>query len=72
MWLIWETVELHTGFCWGDLMEGDSLEDLDVHRRIILKSIFKKLEGVMDLIDLAQYRNRWRTVVNAVMNLRVS
>jgi len=53
-------------------MEGDSLEDLDVHRRIILKSIFKKLEGVMDLIDLAQYRNRWRTVVNAVMNLRVS
>ena len=27
--------------------------------------------GVMDWIDLAQDRDRWRTLVNAVMNLRV-
>jgi hypothetical protein len=27
--------------------------------------------GGMDWIDLAQNRNRWRVVVNAVMNLRV-
>jgi len=25
----------------------------------------------MDLIDQARYRNRWRAVVNAAMNLRV-
>ena len=30
------------------------------------------MEGVMDWIDLAQDRDRWRTHMNAVMNLRVS
>jgi hypothetical protein len=27
--------------------------------------------GSMDWIDLAQYRDQWRTFVNMVMNLRV-
>jgi hypothetical protein len=27
--------------------------------------------GGMDWIGLAQYRDRWRTIVNAAMNLRV-
>ena len=26
--------------------------------------------GGMDWIDLAQYRERWRALVNAVMNIR--
>jgi len=40
-----------------------------VDGRIKLKWIFRKW-GV-DWIDLAQDRNRWRTVVNAIMNLRI-
>jgi hypothetical protein len=47
------------------------LEDLVVDVRIMLKLIFKKWDGGMNWIDLAQDRNRWRALVNAVINLRV-
>ena len=47
-------------------------EDPGICGRIILKWISKKLDGGMGWIDLAEDRNRWRAVVNAVMNLRVS
>jgi hypothetical protein len=63
--------EVHTGFWWGDLRDGDHLEDPGVDGRIILIWIFKKWDGGMDWIDMAQDRDRWRAVVSAVMNLRV-
>jgi transposase len=62
---------VHKGFGWGHLREGDHLGDPGVDGRRILKLIFKKLDGAMDWIELAEDRDRWWAVVNAVMNLRV-
>ena len=53
---VWGIGEVRTGFWWADLMERGLQE---VRWRI------------MDWIDLAQNRERWRALVNDVMNLRV-
>ena len=58
-----------TGFQWRNLREEDYLEDPDVNRGIILNWIFEKWDEGMDWIYLAQSRERWRAVVNEVMNL---
>ena len=50
----------------------DWLENLGVDEQTVIKCIFKKRDGGMDWIDLAQGRDRWWTVVNAEMNRRVS
>jgi hypothetical protein len=53
---------------WGDFSETEHLEDLGVDGRIILKWIFRKWNESVDWIDLVQNSDRWRAVVNAVMN----
>jgi hypothetical protein len=61
---------MHKGFWWGKVRERGHLKDLDVNGRTILKWSLKR--GMdMDWIDLAQDRDRWRAIVNAVTNLLV-
>jgi len=47
------------------------LEDPGLGGSIILRCIFKKWEGGMDWIDMAQGRKMWPSFINAAMNLRV-
>ena len=54
------------------MIARDTLEVLSVDWRMILKWIFKKSGGVMDRIDLALDRDRWRALLTAVMNFLTS
>jgi len=60
-----------TGLWWRNLKEGYHLKDLDVDGMIILKLYLRNKRGEIDWLDLAQDRDRWQALVNAVMNLRL-
>ena len=62
---------MHTGFKWGNLGEGDHLEDRRVDGRMILKWVFEKCERGVNWIDVVQDRDTRRALVNAVMNFWV-
>jgi hypothetical protein len=62
--------EVCTGFWWENLRERDYWGDPGLDGRKILRRILRKCGGV-DWIELDQDRDRWRALVNAVMNLRV-
>jgi hypothetical protein len=62
---------MYAGFWWGDLTEGNHLEDPGLDGKRTIKWVFKKSDGGMDWIALAQDRDRRRELVNVEMNLRV-
>jgi hypothetical protein len=64
-----ERCEMRTKFLLESLKRRNHSEDPGVCWRIILKWILRD-QGV-DWIYQAQDRDRWRILVNAVMNLRV-
>ena len=59
---------MHIGFWWGNLSKRYQLKYLGVDGWIILKWISKKWDGGM---DLAQDRDRWRALLNAVITLLI-
>jgi hypothetical protein len=71
MWHEWGDERYIQGFRWGNLSEGDHLEDLGVDGKIIKMDLQELGWRGTDWIDLAQDRDSWRAFVNAVMNLRV-
>jgi hypothetical protein len=80
MWRVWR-IEVCTGCWWGSLRERGRWGDEDVDGRIILRWIFRKLKGVVDLqevgggrgdwMELAQDRDRWQALVGTVRDFRV-
>jgi len=72
MLCVWVKEEAYTGFWCGNLRERDHLGESGVDGRIILRWIFRKWDvGGMDWIEVAHDKDRWRAVVNVVMNLWV-
>ena len=63
--------ERYAVFWLENLKEEDHMKDPGVDGTIILKWTIEKWNGGMDWIDMVQDRSRWRTLVNAVMNLQV-
>ena len=62
---------MHTGVPLGDLGERDHLEDLgtDCDIKMDIKHVVR---GGIDRINLDEGRYRWRALVNATTNLRVT
>jgi hypothetical protein len=63
--------EVHTGFWWGDLREGELGRPRHRWEDNIKMDLQEVGWGGMGWIDMAQDRDRWRALVNAVMNLMV-
>jgi len=60
------------GFWWGNLRERNDWEDPGVDGRVILRWIFRKWDvGVWTESSWHRIGDRWRALVNAVMNIRV-
>jgi hypothetical protein len=69
MWHAWARGEKWTRFWW----ESPKEKDRGIDRRMGLERALGRLAGGGggEWIQLAQERDPWRAVVNAVMNLRV-
>jgi hypothetical protein len=64
--------EMRIGFWWGNLKGNRPLGRLRRRREDNIKADLQEVGcGGLDWIELAEDRDRWWAIVNAVMNLRV-
>jgi hypothetical protein len=68
MWHVWGAGAAHTGFRWGDLRERDHLEEPEYNIKLHHQEVGWR---GMECTALAQERDRWWALVNALMNFRV-
>jgi len=72
MWRVWVRRGVCIGSWWGNRRERDHWGELGVEGWINIRMDLQEVGcGYMDWIGVAQDRDRWRTLVSAVMNLRV-
>jgi hypothetical protein len=72
MWHAWEREETCTRLWWESPKENGRVKDQGIDGRMGSKWTLGRLGwGRVGWIHLAEDRDRWRAVVNAVMNLRV-
>jgi hypothetical protein len=71
---VWGRGEVHTEFWWGNLKEKRQLGRPRHRGEYNIKMELQVVGwgGGMNWIYLTQDRVRWRALVNAVMNLRIS
>jgi hypothetical protein len=63
---------VYTGFWWGNLRKRDHLEDPGIYEEDNIKMDLQEVGCCgMGWIDLAQNRDKWWALLNAIMNLRV-
>jgi hypothetical protein len=65
---VWGNAKPYTGFWWGNMRERNHLEDPGIDGRMDSQEVGC---GGMDWIELAQDRDRWQTLVDALMSLWV-
>jgi hypothetical protein len=63
-------IRVHTGFLWGNLKETNRSEERHKWENNIKLDLQETGCEDISWINLAQDRDRWRAVVNAIMNLR--
>jgi hypothetical protein len=66
MWHAWERGEKCRRFWWESVKERDHLKNLGIDGRVGLEWILGRLVGV-EWIHLAQDRDQWWALVNAVL-----